>query len=150
MRPESGFQIALNWPEIKKMKMMSQFFEIKSSSNFFDVVEFLLSSLVTGPSFMSQFHYWFVVYKGLARNRKLPLSEFYPISEDWGELEIPNLAWVLRMKCSWMLQNVTVTVFIVSEVLRENQLGGAISPTHIKANFANEALNKLHFFGKFK
>ena len=52
MRPESGFQIALNRPEIKKMKMMSQFFEIKSSSNFFDVVEFLLSSLVTGASFM--------------------------------------------------------------------------------------------------
>ena len=35
-------------------------------------------------------------------------------------------------------------------VIMGKPTGGAISPTHIKANFANEALNKLHFFGKFK
>ena len=33
--------------------MTSQLFDISSSSSFFDVVLFLLSSLVTGPSFMS-------------------------------------------------------------------------------------------------
>ena len=53
MRPESGFRIASNWPEIGKMTMMSQFADMTSSSNFFDFVLFLLLSLVTGPSFMS-------------------------------------------------------------------------------------------------
>ena len=53
MRPESGFWIALNWPLIEKMTMTSQFADTTSSSIFFDVVLFLLSSLVTGPSFMS-------------------------------------------------------------------------------------------------
>ena len=52
MRPESGFQIAPNWLEIGKMTMTSQFFEMALSSNFFDVVLFLLPSLVSGPSFM--------------------------------------------------------------------------------------------------
>ena len=37
----------------KKITMTSQFFEITSSSNFFEVVFFHLSSLVTGPRFIS-------------------------------------------------------------------------------------------------
>ena len=42
MRPESGFQIAPSWPQIGKMTMTSQFPNMASSSNFFDVVLFLL------------------------------------------------------------------------------------------------------------
>ena len=53
MRPESGFQIGLNWPQIGKMTMASQFFDMTSLSTFFDVVVFLLSYLVAGPSFKS-------------------------------------------------------------------------------------------------
>ena len=53
MRPESGFQIAPNRPKIGKMTMSSQFRDMKLSSVFFDIVLFLLSSLVTGSSFMS-------------------------------------------------------------------------------------------------
>ena len=30
--------------------------------------------------------------------------------------------------CYWMLQNAKVTAFIASELLRENQQGGEISP----------------------
>ena len=52
MRLESGFQIAPNWPEIGKMAMTSQFSDIMSPSIFFDVVLFLLSILVSGPSLM--------------------------------------------------------------------------------------------------
>ena len=52
MRPESGFQIAPNWPQIGKIAMTSQFFDMPSSPNFLEVVLFLLSSLVSGPSFM--------------------------------------------------------------------------------------------------
>ena len=67
--------------------------------NFFDVVLFLLSSLVTSPSFMSisslflelwQFSFvrdWPEIYK-----LEITQSEFCPISEDGGELWIPNLA----------------------------------------------------------
>ena len=53
MRWESGFQIASNWSKIVNMTMTSQFADMTSSSDFFDVDPFLLSSLVTGPSFMS-------------------------------------------------------------------------------------------------
>ena len=53
MRPESGSQIAPTWPQIGKITIMSQFSDMTSSSKFFDVVLFLLWSLVTGLSFMS-------------------------------------------------------------------------------------------------
>ena len=53
MRRESGFRIAPNWPEIGKVLMTLQFADMTLWSNFFDVLLFLLSSLVTGPSFMS-------------------------------------------------------------------------------------------------
>ena len=52
MRPESGFQIAPNWLEIGKIAMTSQLSKMTSSSNVFDVVLFLLSSLVSDTSFM--------------------------------------------------------------------------------------------------
>ena len=53
MRPESGSQIAPTWPQIGKITIMSQFSDMTSSSKFFDVVLFLLWSLITGLSFMS-------------------------------------------------------------------------------------------------
>ena len=53
MCAESGFRIAPDWPKVGKMTMASQFADMMSSPNFFDDVFFLLSSLVTGPSFMS-------------------------------------------------------------------------------------------------
>ena len=49
MRPESGFQIAPNWLQMGKRAIS----DMTSSSNFFKVVLFLLSSLVTCPSLMS-------------------------------------------------------------------------------------------------
>ena len=113
------------------MAMTSQFSDMTSSSIFFDVVLFLLSSLVTGPSFMSisslvlelwQFSFirdWPEIWKS-----EIPPSEFCPISGDWGKLEIPNLARMFLMKCYWMLKNARVTAFTVSELLRENQQAG--------------------------
>ena len=53
MFPESGFRIATNWAKTAKMTMTSQFSDMKSSSNFSEVVVFLWSSLVIGPTFMS-------------------------------------------------------------------------------------------------
>ena len=47
------------------------------------------------------------------------LSEFCPISGDWGELGIPNLARMSQMKCYYMPQNARVTTLTDSELLRE-------------------------------
>ena len=50
---ESCLRTAPNWPKVRKMTMKWQFLDMTSSSEFFDVVLFLFSNLVTGPSFMS-------------------------------------------------------------------------------------------------
>ena len=93
------------------MAMMSQFCDITLSSNFFDVVLFLFSSLVTGPNFVSisslVLELWkfpFIRDWPEIRKSELPLSEFCPISGDWGELRIPNLARTSLIKYYWMLQ----------------------------------------------
>ena len=112
------------------MAMTSQYSDITSSSIFFDVVLFLLSSLVTGPSFMSisslvleLWQFSFIRDWPEIRKSEIPPSEICPISGDWGEPRITNLARMFLMKCYWMLQNARVTAFTVSELLRENQQG---------------------------
>ena len=47
---------------------------------------------------------------------EIPLSEFCPISGDWDELGILNLAQMSLMKSYWMLQNARVTAFTFSEL----------------------------------
>ena len=102
---------------------------------FFDVILYLLSSLVTGPSFMSRsslvLESWQFSSIGdwpEIRKSKIPPSEFCPISGDWSKLGIPNLARMALRKCYWILQNTRVTAFTVSKLLRENQQWGKISP----------------------
>ena len=75
---------------------------------FFEIAVFLLPRLVAGPSLMSisllvlelwQFFFirdWPEIWK----SEILP-SELCPIFDDWGELGIPNLAWMSLMKCFW-------------------------------------------------
>ena len=53
LSPESGRWTAPHLPKNRKMTMTSQFFDITSSSIFFDVDLFFLSSLVTGSRVMS-------------------------------------------------------------------------------------------------
>ena len=112
------------------MTMTSQFFDLTSSSNFFDVDFFLLLILVTGPSFMpitslvlDLWQFSFIRDWSEIRKSEILLSEFCPISGDWGELGIPYLARMSLINCYWMLQNARVTAFIVSELLKENQQG---------------------------
>ena len=59
--------------------MTSQFVDMTSSSKFFDVVLFLLSSLVTDFFLRNSLEIW--------KLEKLP-PEFCPISGDWGKLGI--------------------------------------------------------------
>ena len=120
------------------MTVASQFGDMSSSPNFFDVVLFLLSTLVTIPSFMSilslalelwQFSFkrdWPATWK-----LKIPRSDFCSISGDWDELGIPNLERMSLIKCYWMLQNDRVTAFTVSELLRENQQGVKLPPLRL-------------------
>ena len=100
------------------MTITSQSTNMTSSANFCDVNLFLLSSLVTGPSFMPisslVLDLWqFTFIRDWLENRKseIPPSEFCPISGHWDELGIPNLARMTLMKCYYMLQNARVTAF---------------------------------------
>ena len=95
---------------------------------FFDVFLFLLSCLVTGPTFMSISSLilellQFPIIRDWPEIRKSEISTFelFPISADWCKLRILNLAQTSLKKFYWMLQNTRVTAFIVSELLRENQ-----------------------------
>ena len=116
---------------------------------FFYVAVFLLSSLVTGPSFMLisllVLEFWQFIFirdwpeiqksemplsaiyfhKGLARNPEIRNAPVWVLPNIWrmGELGLPNLARMSLMKSYWMLQNATVTAFSISELLRENQQG---------------------------
>ena len=110
---------------------MLQYPDMTSSSTFFYVVLFLLSSLVTGPSFISlsslvleTWQFSFIRDWRKIRKSEIPPSEFFPISRDWDELWIPNLPRMFLIECYLMLQNSRVTAFFVFELLRENQLGG--------------------------
>ena len=110
MRPESGLRIAQNCSKLAINRKNNNDVTIcwqTSSSNFFDVVLFLLSTLVTGPKLMSVSSLLpellqFLFYKGLTRNP-----------------EIGNtLVWVLPN--IWRLEQVRVTKFemnITTEML---------------------------------
>ena len=127
------------------MTITSQFFEMTSPSIFFDVVVFLFSSLVTGPSLMSslllilellQFSFirdWPEILKS-----EITPSEFCPVS---------NLTRMSLMKCYW---NARVTALAVSGLLRENQQRGKItplSPTQIRFN--NEKSHQVYLYYRF-
>ena len=120
------------------MRMTSQFSEMTSSAIFFDVVLFLLWSLVSYQYHWSRFHAIIITgsgvmiicfYKGLARNSEIgnTPSEFCSISGDCGNEKIPNLERTSLIKCYWMLQNAWVRTFTISELLRENQLGEGVN-----------------------
>ena len=74
-------------PKILKMTMTSQFPDMTSSSEFFDVVLFLLSRLVTGPSFMSIsslfLELWRFFFKGLTRNPKIGNTLVWGLPNIW-------------------------------------------------------------------
>ena len=124
--------MAVNW---KKWQWRHNFPTWRHHQFFFDVILFLLSSLVTDPSLMSMlslllelWQFPFIREWPDIRKSEIPPFEFCPISGDWGKLGIPNLWRTSLIKCYWMLQNTRVTAFTVSELLRENQLRIKLSP----------------------
>ena len=100
--------------------------------NFFDVVLFLLSSLVTCPSFMSisllVLELWtfsFIRDWPEIWLSEIP-SEFCPISGDWGDLRISNLTRMFLIKYIWMLRNASVIAFTVSWVIKGKPKWGGV------------------------
>ena len=129
--PESGLRTAPNWPKIRKMTMTSQFSDMTSPSYFFEVVLFLLPSLVTGSSFMSisslvleLWQFPFIRDWPEIRKSEISPSELCQVSGDLDKLGIPNLVRTSLIKRYWMLQNAKVTAFTNSELLTENQQWG--------------------------
>ena len=119
-------KLAVNWKNKNDVTIFWHDVIVK----FFDVVFLFLSSLGTGPNFIPMsslvlelWQFLFIRDWPEIRKSEIPPSEFCPISGDWGELWIPNLAQMSLIKCYWMLQNARVTAFTISELLRENQLG---------------------------
>ena len=112
------------------MAMTSQFFDMTSSSNLFDVVLFFLPSLVTGPSFMSiwslvldLWRFFFIMDWLEIQKSEIPrlcLPNIWRL----GEQEISNSAQTSLIKYYWVLENARVTAFTVCELLRENQREG--------------------------
>ena len=121
-------KLAIFW----KVTMTSLFADKTSSSSFLDVAVFLLSSLVTGPSFMSisllVLELWQFFCKGLIRNPKLGNTT----DRVWSN--ISRLGWVrdqkfrimFLMKSYLMLQIARFTAFTISELLRETKRGDKI------------------------
>ena len=141
------------------MTMMSQFGDMKSSSKFYWRVLFLLSSLVTALNFMrksaSVLELWQCFLRNWPEIRKSEIapSEFCPIFGDWDKLRIPNLARMFLMKCYYMLQNVRVPAFTVSELLSESQQGDKITPplhAQIMVKSNKESFINWNFDGVFQ
>ena len=110
------------------MIMVSQIFGMTSSPFFFYVFLFLLSSVVTGLSFMSisslVLELWqlsFIRDWPEIRKSEIPPPEFCPISGDRGKLGIKNFTRMSLIKCYWMLENASITAFTISELSREYQ-----------------------------
>ena len=126
--------------------MTSQIAEMTPSSIFFDIVLFLLLSLLTGPSFMSML--WLVTgsgfmtfffYKGSTKNLVIRNTPVWVLPNIWrlGQVMDAKFGTNVSNRCYWMLQNSRVTACIVFVLLRENQLGGGekiTHPTQIRVN----------------
>ena len=99
-------KLAINWKNDNGVTI----FRHDVIVNFFDIVLFLLSVLVTGSSSMSisslVLELWkFSFIRDLPEILKLEilLSEFCQISGNWSELRIPNLVQKSLMKCYCMV-----------------------------------------------
>ena len=126
--------------------MTSQFSDMTSTSNFFDVVLFScqVQSLV---QVLCHYHNWFWNYDNFLYEIRYTPS-YTPISGDWSELWIPHLARMSLIEYYSKLQNSRVTAFTVFE-LRENQLGrggGKNTPHPPRLGLNWERYHLLHVF----
>ena len=113
------------------MTMASTFTEMTPSPIFFDVVLFLLLSLVAGPSFMSislllveLWQFSFIRDGPEIWNSEIHSSQICPISGDSGKWGIPYMP---RMFLKNIIQCYKIPAFAVCKLLREKPQGGRIT-----------------------
>ena len=134
LRPESSFRIAPKLVINQKNDNDVTILWHDGIVNFFDVVLFLLSILVTGPSFMSisslVLELWQFFFRrdwpGIQKS-EIPPSEFSPVSEDWVTFWTPNIA---RMSNRIFLNAAKCQGygFYSFWVIKEKPTGGDYSP----------------------
>ena len=109
-------------------------------ATFFDVVLFLLSSLVTGSRFMwiivqslVQELWQFSFIKNWSKIRKLQISqtELCRIFGDWSQLGIPSLARMSLIKCYLMLQNAILQPLLFLSYWGKTNRGSKITPPRL-------------------
>ena len=135
MRPETGFRIAPNLPEIGKMTMTSQIAGMTLSSNFFwcyrlSVVNFSYWSKFYVNILTSSRVITIFLYEGSTRSLEIGNTSVWILPNIWRLEKIRDTKfWQMSlMKCYWMLQNTRVTAAMVSDSLRKNQRRSKISP----------------------
>ena len=102
---------------------------MKWSQFFFDFALFLLSGLVTGPSFIQYITgsgvMTFSFYNGLTRNPEIENTLVSVFPNIWRLGRVSNTIFGPNVsnEMDGMLQNVKVRAYIVSKLLRENQQG---------------------------
>ena len=133
--------------------MTSHFAKMMSSSTFFDIALFLLSSLITGPIFMSisslvleLWQFSFIRDWPEIRKPEIPLCEFCPISGDWSELGISNISNEMLLNAAeWKVINFTVSELSIRES-QKNQLGRGVKflPTQIRVKSFSLSIKIAH------
>ena len=101
--------------------------------HFFGVLLILLSSVITGPSFMSilsmVLELWqFSFTRNWPETQKIP--PVWVLLNIWVDLGIPTLAQMSLIKCQCLLQIDRVTTLTISELIRVTQhrtIGGGIN-----------------------
>ena len=157
-----SFWMTSSWPWTGNKTITSEFANMTSLSHYFDVAVFILSSLVTGASFMpiswlvlKLWSFSFIKDWPEIRKWEILLPEFCPLSRDWGRLGIPNLAQLSLIKNYCMLQKFQASTFTISELIWENQQGGgdkitSLPLTQNRLNWWKTLLTSVYLLQKRK
>ena len=119
--------------------MTSPFSDMRSSSKFFDVVLFLLQSLVTGPNFISiVLELWqFSFIRDLTRNMEFRNTPIWVLPNIWRLAQVGNTKFGANVSNKILLntakcQGYSFTRFCV--IKGKPTVGGKLPPTQIRAN----------------
>ena len=114
----NGYKMALMF-----FRNRLQYAYMTSSSIWFGFTVLFLSSLITGPSFMSisrlvleLWNFSFIEdWKKIWRSEITP-SDFFSIPRDRSEWVTPNLTWMFLIICYWILLNVRFITHVLTNI----------------------------------
>ena len=116
--PEYRFWTAPNRPKKWKIKMTSQFSDMASSSFFFEIILFLLSSLVTGPSLMP-ISSLVLKLRQFCLNLSLNLILVWILSDIWRLERVMDTKFCTNVSNKMLLNAAKYQCYSVFELLRE-------------------------------